>query len=109
MNTKQNQNNEWAKRELGALWKKDSAKGKYLSGYLNLNELGITDKVNVVLFSNKNKTKDTAPDFRIYLSVDKNNSGASATQNPAPVKAYSKSKTAPVAKVAQETEEEDLL
>lgn len=108
MNTKQNQNNEWAKRELGALWKKDSAKGKYLSGYLNLTELGITDKVNVVLFSNKNKTKDTAPDFRIYLSVDKNNTGAAA-QKAAPAKAYTKSKTAPVAKVVEETEEEDLL
>lgn len=106
MNTKQNQNNEWAKRELGALWKKDSAKGKYLSGYLNLTELGITDKVNVVLFSNKNKTKDTAPDFRIYLSVDKNNSGA---QKPAQVKTCTKSTDNPVAKAVQETEEEEDL
>jgi uncharacterized protein (DUF736 family) len=108
MNTKQNQNSEWSKRELGALWKKDSAKGKYLSGYLNLTELGITDKVNVVLFSNKNKSKDTAPDFRIYLSVDKNNSNA-APQKAAPAKTFAKSKPAPVAKVAEESEEEDLL
>lgn len=108
MNTNKTQNNEWSKRELGALWKKDSAKGKYLSGYLNLTELGITDKVNVVLFSNKNKTKDTAPDFRIYLSVDKNNTNGGA-QKAAPVKTYSKSKSTPVAKVVEESEEEDLL
>ena len=107
MNTNKPQNNEWAKRELGALWKKDSAKGKYLSGYLNLNELGITEKVNVVLFSNKNKTKDTAPDFRIYLSLDKN---SPTTQKPAQ-KTYVKSKvaSAPATKVVQESEEEDLL
>lgn len=108
MNTKQTQNSEWSKRELGALWKKDSAKGKYLSGYLNLTELGVTDKVNVVLFSNKNKSKDTAPDFRIYLSVDKNNPTAAA-QKTTPVNAQVKSKSTPVAKVTQESEEEDLL
>jgi len=77
MNTKQQQNtqteaknNDWSKREIGALWKKDGPTQKYLSGYLTIDELGTKTKVNVVVFSNKNKSKDTAPDFRVYLSKD---------------------------------------
>jgi len=71
MNTQNNnKNNEWSKREIGALWKKDGPSQKYLSGYLTIDELGTQTKVNVVVFSNKNKSKDTAPDFRVYLSKD---------------------------------------
>lgn len=80
MNTKNNisnnnnnqKNNDWSKREIGALWKKDGPTQKYLSGYLTIDELGTQTKVNVVVFSNKNKSKDTAPDFRVYLSKDVN-------------------------------------
>lgn len=107
MNTKQNNNqqvnqkNDWSKREIGALWKKDSANQKYLSGYLNIDELGTKTKVNVVVFSNKNKTKDTAPDFRIYVSLDKNNKNAESV---------TEKKNQPKDKVVKDSiQEEDLL
>lgn len=112
MNTKQNntdanqKNNDWSKREIGALWKKDGPSQKYLSGYLTIDELGTQTKVNVVVFSNKNKSKDTAPDFRVYLSKDTKPSATSTSV----VKAVEK----PIQKVkAQKTQEavveEDLL
>jgi uncharacterized protein (DUF736 family) len=102
-------NNDWSKREIGALWKKDGPSQKYLSGYLTIDELGTQTKVNVVVFSNKNKSKDTAPDFRVYLSKENTPNQASAqTTTQAPVKTV----VAPVAKakVKQVEEvEEDLL
>lgn len=62
--------NQWDKKELGVLWKKESkASGqKYLTGTINLKELGFDEDVPVIVFSNKNKQKDTHPDLRIYLS-----------------------------------------
>jgi hypothetical protein len=74
-------NNEWSKREIGALWKKDGPTQKYLSGYLTIDELGTQQKVNVVVFSNKNKSKDTAPDFRIYISKEKTNASEQTTSS----------------------------
>ena len=40
-----NQNNEWKKRELGAFWTRESAKGKYLSGSIEIDELGVKKKI----------------------------------------------------------------
>lgn len=120
MNTKQQQNenanaknNDWSKREIGALWKKDGPTQKYLSGYLTIDEFGTKAKVNVVVFSNKNKSKDTAPDFRVYLSKENTNNKTEvvAETKSAPV-AQSKPATTQVAKpkVKQVEEvEEDLL
>ena len=76
---------------------------------MTIDELGTQTKVNVVVFSNKNKSKDTAPDFRVYLSKENTPTQAAAqttTQTPA------KTVVAPVAKakVKQVEEvEEDLL
>ena len=56
--------------EVGAFWKRQ-AKGDgqtYLSGHIEVDELGQKKKMKVVVFSNKNKSKDTAPDYRVYLS-----------------------------------------
>lgn len=82
--------NPWDKKELGALWKRVSqgSQEKYLSGVLNLKNLGdgFPDKdVPVIVFSNKRKNKDTHPDLRIYLS-EKTGKPASKTA-PAPQKA----------------------
>lgn len=70
MNT--NNNNEktdWAKRDVGALWKREGQSQKYLSGYVKVDELGIERELKIVVFSNKNKNNnDKAPDYRIYLS-----------------------------------------
>jgi hypothetical protein len=66
------QENEWAKRECGALWLKQSPTQKYFSGHVTLqDEMGVESKVNLVIFSNKHKKKDNHPDFRVYRSEPK--------------------------------------
>ena len=62
-----NENNE----ELGALWKRTarSTGQTYLAGHIKGGELGLGDEtVKVVVFTNKNKSNERAPDFRIYKS-----------------------------------------
>ena len=62
---------DWAKREIGALWLRKSASGnKYLSGHITSGEEeGIEDnKERVIVFANKDKKSDKAPDYRIYRS-----------------------------------------
>ena len=58
-------NNEWSEREIGALWKREGKNQKYLTGKMK-NSDGTEQQV--VIFSNKNKTKDNQPDFRVYKS-----------------------------------------
>ena len=66
--TEQNsEQNEWAKREIGALWVKESPNQKYFSGHFADSE---GNKVKVVIFTNKHKKKDTHPDYRVYKSAD---------------------------------------
>jgi|TARA_R100000008_G_C3501927_1_gene124178 uncharacterized protein (DUF736 family) len=62
-----NNNNE----ELGALWKRTARNDgqTYLAGHVKGGDLGLGEEtVKVVVFSNKNKTNERAPDFRIYKS-----------------------------------------
>jgi uncharacterized protein (DUF736 family) len=61
-----NQNDEWRKRELGALWKKKTNKGSVmLTGKITVG--GKT--YPVVVFPNKFKEEnENAPDFRVYQS-----------------------------------------
>ena len=63
---------EWNERELGALWKRESRTGSqtYLAGHVVVDELGTEKKIKVVVFSNRNKTNERAPDFRIYKSKE---------------------------------------
>lgn len=69
MNNTNNTQNEWSKRDIGALWKREGKNQKYLSGYVKVDELGIERELKVVVFSNKNKKdNDKAPDYRIYVS-----------------------------------------
>jgi uncharacterized protein (DUF736 family) len=68
-NNTNNKNNEWSKRDIGALWKREGQNQKYLSGYVKVDELGIEKEVKIVVFSNKNKSNnEKAPDYRIYVS-----------------------------------------
>jgi len=63
------QKSDWSKRDVGALWKRESTNQKYLSGYVKIDELGIETEIKIVVFSNKNKKDNLkAPDYRIYLS-----------------------------------------
>jgi len=55
--------------ELGALWKKKSKSGmSFLSGYVKVDDLGLEKEIKVVVFANNNKSKENAPDYRIYVS-----------------------------------------
>ena len=56
--------------EIGALWKRKSKNGlTYLAGHVKVeDELGVVKTTKVVLFSNKNKTNENQPDFRMYVS-----------------------------------------
>ena len=75
MNDNKNENN-WTRREVGALWTKLSKdkSQKYMTGHI---QTSLEGKIDIVIFSNKEKKTDKAPDFRIYLSEKKNDSVAS--------------------------------
>ena len=58
---------DWKKREVGALWKKESPTQKYFSGHIKVDDgMGGDDLLKVVIFKNNYKEKDNHPDFRIY-------------------------------------------
>ncbi len=59
--------NKWGNREMGALWLKVSKDKtqKYMTGHINSSLEG---KIDVVIFSNKEKKSEKSPDFRIYAS-----------------------------------------
>ena len=70
-NTSNNNNNSNNNEELGALWKRTARNDgqTYLAGHVKGGDLGLGEEtVKVVVFSNKNKTNERAPDFRIYKS-----------------------------------------
>ena len=60
--------NEWSKREVGALWKRKSATQFYLSGHVSLD---FDKKYKIMIFTNKHKKTDAHPDYRVYLQDDK--------------------------------------
>ena len=66
-------NSDWKDREVGALWKKQGRNQSYLSGHVVVDELGMEKKMRVVVFSNRQKKAgENTPDFRIYVSKDRN-------------------------------------
>lgn len=107
MNTKQTttNNNDWAKRDVGALWKREGKTGKYLSGYFK-DELG--EQVEIIVFTNKYKGENPkAPDFRIYISKDKNSTVATTSTKAANVvkeQGVSKKTSKPTEEVEAEEE-----
>ena len=81
--TNTQEQSEWQKREIGALWLRQSPNQKYFSGHFTTtDEMGMEKRQNVVIFSNKHKKKDNHPDFRIYKSEPRNqdSSGDEQTQ-----------------------------
>lgn len=62
-NFKKNEN------ELGALWIKENNNSKYLTGYIDLGN----EKLNIVIFKNKNKKSDKAPDYKIFKKISNKN------------------------------------
>lgn len=54
-------------RELGALWIKNGSKGTYMTGNIKIGDT-VTE---IVCFTNQNKKEAKHPDWRILLSVPK--------------------------------------
>jgi len=79
----QNTKSDWSQREIGAFWTKDSAKGKYLSGSIEVDELGVKKKMRVVMFPNRYKDNDKKPDYVLYVSKDQEDNRVVATSNAA--------------------------
>ena len=75
--------NEWKKREIGALWRREGKSQKYLSGKITLGEFGEEKTYQVVIFSNKFKDKDNQPDFRIYEDRPREEAPAAPAAAPA--------------------------
>ena len=62
---------EWRKREMGALWKKDGKSQQFYSGFVKINKGTPEEKeVRVVIFLNKMKSSDNAPDLIVYESTE---------------------------------------
>ena len=71
-NNNQTNDSEWRRREMGALWKKTGTNQKFLSGQIKLKTSdGSEELVRILVFDNKNKKSDNAPDFVIYKSEDR--------------------------------------
>ena len=66
----------WQQREIGALWKNEGRNQKYLAGHVKMPD-GSEQKV--VIFSNKNRSSDKAPHFRVYKSADQKAQSAADT------------------------------
>ena len=74
---------EWSEREMGAFWTQDGQKGKYLTGYVEVDELGVKRKLRVVMFPNRHKANDKAPDYVLYVSKDREPDTAEVKDPPA--------------------------
>jgi|GEM_PF-1133815 len=73
--------NEWSKREIGALWKREGKTQKYLAGHITFSdEFGSEKRLDVQIFANKNKEKDNQPDFRVYFNDRAGNKSSAQTQ-----------------------------
>jgi hypothetical protein len=68
-NTKKN---EWREREVGALWMKQGTTQDFMSGHCSVND----EKIELVVFKNKNKTSDRAPDYILYKNRRLDEQGA---------------------------------
>ena len=75
-NTHSTQNkstSEWRKREMGALWKKEGKSQQFYSGFVKVNKDTDQEKeVRIVVFLNKMKSNEKAPDLIVYESTEAN-------------------------------------
>jgi uncharacterized protein (DUF736 family) len=101
--------------ELGALWKKKSKSGmSFLSGYVKVDDLGLEKEIKVVVFANNNKSKENAPDYRIYVSkpLDSGSSQSGSSQSESVVsqpKTVAKTPVKEVKKQVVQDSDEDIL
>lgn len=62
--------------DLGAVWDKAGAKGKFLSGSITVNG----EQIRIVMFPNDKKTSDTQPSWRILRAKPKMDAAASPSE-----------------------------
>tara|TARA_B100002019_G_scaffold256386_1_gene239714 strand:- start:638 stop:916 length:279 start_codon:yes stop_codon:yes gene_type:complete len=81
--SEENNNNDWKKRELGALWRREGKQQNFLSGTLKIqDEFGMQKETKVVVFTNKGKAKnEKAPDFIIYEDRPREEQNTPAVKN----------------------------
>jgi len=97
--------NEWDKRELGALWTKESQGSgkKYFSGHIKFEtDFGEEKKINVVAFHNRDKKSENSPDFRIYMSKPVGERATGEEKDTSPAVAEAAKDTEPVAAESSE-------
>jgi|TARA_R110002110_G_scaffold235483_1_gene451532 uncharacterized protein (DUF736 family) len=97
--------NEWDKRELGALWTKESQGSgkKYFSGHIKFEtDFGEEKKINVVAFHNRDKKSENSPDFRIYMSKPVGERATGEGKDTPPAVAEAAQDTEPVAAESSE-------
>lgn len=64
---------EWTKREMGALWRKEGRSQQFYSGFFKIKDSNGEDtaeEISIVIFANKHKNSDRAPDLIVYRSED---------------------------------------
>jgi hypothetical protein len=66
--------------KIGALWEKDSARGPYMSGEVEIDGV----KTRLVVFRNSYKEKDTQPDWNIMKSKPREGGDRQPAQQSSP-------------------------
>ncbi len=98
---------EWKKREVGVLWKKTGPKGDYLTGSINVVENGKLVKQDVIVFVNRDKKSENAPDWSIYKSEPRNTATSAAPGQKPAAKPVSKPVAKPVAATTDDDQGDD--
>jgi len=102
---------------MGAFWKREykNGEGTYLAGHVVLkDEFGAETKQKVVLFSNRDKPSERAPDFKLYRSKeyrpdDSSSTDSSSTDSSSTDSQASDSSPVPQADGESSTPNEDIL
>ena len=76
------QQTDWKERDIGALWQRQGRNQKYLSGHVRLKDSdGNVVEQRVIVFTNKHKSADNHPDFRVYQADEPNSNHASESES----------------------------
>lgn len=108
--------NPWEAKELGVFWKrtKQGTTESYLTGNLNLKNLiaqgvDLSQDIQVIMFTNKKKLKETHPDLRLYISEKRDATAKAPAKTTAPVKATAKPATAAPKTAATAVPDNELI
>lgn len=87
VNNNGKQKTNWKELEIGSLWKKESKTNgsKYFTGNLSFKkDIKAGEKINIILFSNREKLSENQPDVKLYISeqsVPQNNNITQTSNN----------------------------